>query len=456
MSQSNPSFDPSTFLSTIGPFNTTTNATDPPDFTFLVDPSWSTPGTEFRSPVAGAPAFEGLYTEWLNRTEFNGTPVPNGPNRPTDEITFADQFDTLIGQWSSTNIDPNNRKIFPSSWADFITQFRTFFGIPNQAATGGHTAISSTNLNSGPAWDGFLQEFKAIMQTDTDWTSLNSNTIAAEFVDSFSAFLKSYPFSPLNIPSVTGQTTGDLQNSREFINEWLHFNTVTAVIRTNTTTSGVLFNTLSGTSSSGFGSVPYTNLLSYEQAFKAFFPNSTDADFTATIQSFQNEVNSDPNNGGYFIPSQQFPRFFDEMKNRLLVQNASQGTIMAGGGPRLAILAQVFQTIIEMVTTIQRVTAISAQRLGFLTNYQQAYTNLISSIPTFLNGQPFSADDTGPINAQLQAFAQNLRSYEDLLTNNSKSLQSNVDGLNEAQNQQANLDTDLLQQMNSLLNTLMH
>lgn len=442
-----PSFDPSKFLGTIGPFNDETLTVDPSDFAYSVDPAYRlTTGLPFDASVSGTSEYDGLFAEWSTRTQFNGAPIPVG--QPNNFSTFATQFDRLVLHWSSTNVNPNDRLVFPRTWGDFITQFRTFFGIPQQAATGTSTAISNTNLNSGPAWDGFLARFKDVLKTDTDWLgSLSPSTVDAEFVDAFSGFLGSYPFSKQNVISTgSGIASGDLQNTKKFLNNWRHFITVTAVVDPNTTSiPEAPFTNLQG----------YTGLLSYKEAYKAFFPNSTDADFTAAIQAFQIEVNADQKNGGYFVPSQQYERFFDTIKNKLLVLNATQGTIMANGTPRLEILWQIFATILDMIQVIQKTTAISAQRLGFLTNYQKAYTELIAQIPTFLNGQPFTADETGPINSKLQAFAENLRSFRGIITDDSKSLQSSVNGLNESGNQQANLATDLLQQMSSLLSTIM-
>lgn len=418
---STPSFDPSQFLNQIGVYDPNTGSVTSSDFTFSVDPSTGTTGVPLTSNVANpiSADVQGLIDEWTTRTKFGDSP----PGTGTDYAAFQSQIAILLNKWSSTNVDPNDRLPFPQTWGDFITQFRKFFGIAN------------TNVNSGPAYNGFLTAFKAILKTDTDWASLNPNTVDAEFIDSFSGFLKSYP---LNSGLATNVQPAPIQFAG-FINNWRHFNTVTAVVDPNTTIANIT-------------PVDYSNLLSYKEAYKAFFPNSTDADFTLAMQTFQNEVNNDPNNGGYFVPSQQFARFFSEIKSKLLVLQAASATDYQ---PKLEIIWQVFATILEMIGIIQKVTAISAQRLSFLTNYQTAYTDLIAKIPTLLNNQPFDSDNTSQLNAKLQAFADSLRSYRGVVSDSSKSLQSSVNGLNESGTQQSNLASNILQQMNSLLSTIM-
>lgn len=426
MSSPAPSFNPQTFLDQVGSFN------------YVVDPSVDVSSQDQLTVVQlrSTPIYTGLMTEWKERTTFGGA---------DDNATFELQLDGLLSRMDAANTNPAERILFPNSWSNFLFSFRSYFGIGNNASLG----IDSSNPRSGPAFNGYLQSFETALQTGaspgqtfpatglgSDWSALGASEIQDQFVNSFGGFLAAYPFTPST--DNQGNVTYPPETTQTFLNNYLHFISVTAVNEAVTLAT----------------SPEYASLLTYQQAYKAFFPNSTQQDFDSALAAFADEVENDSADGGYFNPSQHFARFFTEIKNKFLVLLATQGTLQANKGVQLAILWQVFALITSMVQSIQKVTAISAQRLGYLTNLQQAYTNLINSIPTFLNGQPFSSDDTGPINAKNQAFAQNLRSYSDLVGSASKSLQSNVSALNDATNTQANLITSIIQQMSTLISAI--
>lgn len=416
-------------------YNSTNFVNNLPTFTYQVDTS--TTGT-FPAAIVGSPEYQGLLTEWQTRTQINGAAQPAVTATGSALTTqFQTEINQLYAAWDASNTDPSKRLVFPRNWSDFITQFRAYFGIPNNAGLG----INSSNPNSGPAFTGFFTTWRNTLKTDTDWSTIPAATISSEFVASFSGFLNNYPFTKSESPPNSGNFVYKAETLDVFIDNWRQFDTVTTVNTAATITDPA-------------NQPAYQGLLTYEQTYKAFFPNATSAEFNQALQSFISEVNTDQKNGGYFIPSQFFDRFFQEIKSKYLVFQATQGTLQANSGSKLSILMEVLKLVIEMITTIQNTTAITAQRLGYLTNFQQSYTQLIGSIPTFLNGQPYNAETTGPINSKMQAFAQNLQSYRDLLGSDSKTLQSNVNALNESANTQANLATDILQELTSLMTTI--
>lgn len=433
MSSPSTGFDPNTFLSQLDNYN------------FSVDPSaaaYGTSGDPADSPTA-APALKGLYQEWLFRTAVNSVALPTtaqagSPNEPNDALQFTAEMKKLFAAWDAGNqVDPSGRIIFPRTWGDFITEYRTFFGIYNNPGAAG-AGITSSNVLSGPAYVGFLTEFSKVVQLIPDFIPINAQTDFGqdEFVNSFGAFLSAYPFT--SAPDAHGNVSFTQQSLDLFIQNWRHFMTVTAV-NLNVTTSPSL-------STPG---ADYTKLITYEQAFKAFFPNASQQDFINEIESFVNEVDNDMQNGGYFLPSQLFERFFAEIKDKYLITKAVIGTVQANNVPKLDILWKVFALIVTMITSIQKVTAIEAQRIGFLTNYQKAYTELISAIPTFAAGHPF--DDPTSVNSQNQAWAESLRAFQGVVTDSSKGLQSSVNTLNQASQDQATVATNMLQQMQSIM-----
>jgi len=426
-----PSFDPKTFLNQLAHYDPNLVQDLPSLFTFQLDASEAS-GLPLNATIdSSSPEYAGLYSEWQARTKVGNTTTSG--NVTTTQFNF--EVNQLFKQLSAAQSDPAQRLVFPRTWDAFITQFRNYFGL-----------TANTDPRAGAAFDGFKNQFMAILQTGSptsDWNSLLSSDsvtadaqLTAAFTSSFDGFLNSYPFSK-KFDVSTGNVTFDQQNLSLFVNNWRHFLTVTATNESETNQAAA-----------------NAGLLNYEQVFKAFFPNSTQADFDAEMQRFVSEVTTDPQKGGYFIPSQHFSQFFDRMKNKYLVLQATMGSMQANAGPRLAILWQVFALVADMVQTIQKAAVVSAQRLGFYTSEQKVYTELISKIPSFTNGNPFNSDNTGAVNAKNQAFSETLRSLRDLIGDEAKSLQSNVNALNDSSNQQSSLITNILQQMQSLMSSI--
>ena len=136
---------------------------------------------------------------------------------------------------------------------------------------------------------------------------------------------------------------------------------------------------------------------------------------------------------------------------------------MAGNdGPRLAIIWKVFALVVSMIGVIQKVAGVYADRLQRLSQWDTAYTNLISNIPVFTvgDGSPFDggssteASKRQELNTKNQTLSQNLQGYRSLVESTEKGVQSKVNNLNDAVNSQADLGTSLLQQMQTILSSI--
>ena len=135
---------------------------------------------------------------------------------------------------------------------------------------------------------------------------------------------------------------------------------------------------------------------------------------------------------------------------------------MQNNGPRLAIIWKVFALVVSMIGVIQKVAAVYADRLTKLSQWDTAYTNLISDVPVFTLGDstPFSGDSSEDaterqeLNNKNQTLSQNLQGYRSLVENTEKGVQSKVNNLNDAVNAQADLGTSLLQQMQTILGSI--
>ena len=115
-----------------------------------------------------------------------------------------------------------------------------------------------------------------------------------------------------------------------------------------------------------------------------------------------------------------------------------------------------------MIAVIQQTAAAQAGNLNALTEWDQAYTSLIANIPVFTVGDtsPFSGNNSTAassrqeLNNLNQTLSQNLQGYRSLVENNEKGVQSNINNFNDDVNSQASLCTSILQEMQTILQTI--
>lgn len=121
-----------------------------------------------------------------------------------------------------------------------------------------------------------------------------------------------------------------------------------------------------------------------------------------------------------------------------------------------AILNRIFDLILRMVSTLQNLAASQANRLTFMSQWQASYTDAMSQVKTFVTGDPTfpHATDRDDANRLNSGFIQTLQNRQSVVSDNAKTLQSNVNQSNDAVNQQSNLGTAILQELGTLLGTI--
>lgn len=139
----------------------------------------------------------------------------------------------------------------------------------------------------------------------------------------------------------------------------------------------------------------------------------------------------------------------------------SGSSISSAGFEKTIRIDLVFELILTLISTLQRVAVAQAQRLQFLTSWQQAYTTLMNQVPIFTqNTSLFGGtsteksnlrDDENRVNS---SYTEQLRSLRSQISDDSKSLQSNLNQTNDGVTQQANLATSLLQELSTILSTI--
>jgi len=159
-----------------------------------------------------------------------------------------------------------------------------------------------------------------------------------------------------------------------------------------------------------------------------------------------------------------------------------------GSGRKLNILNSIFLLIVQMIGTLQNVAAAQSQRLTFLSTWTNAYVSLQNQLHSFYKGNGDYVDGGGAlnnntiispdfyqkgadsagcgsltqannvrdalnntINANLSQVIQNNRGQ---VSDTSKAMQSTVNATSDAVNQQSNMATTILQQLDSLLSAI--
>lgn len=135
-------------------------------------------------------------------------------------------------------------------------------------------------------------------------------------------------------------------------------------------------------------------------------------------------------------------------------------SLAPGKYTKTVILNRIFDLIIAMLQSLQSTAIAQANRLTFDTQWQTAYTNVMNQVHVFQKNSSDSSnlvgDDTdraglNQLNSQFTTALQNRRS---LISDDAKTLQSNVNQTNDAVNQQSTLGTSILQEISTMLSTI--
>lgn len=126
-------------------------------------------------------------------------------------------------------------------------------------------------------------------------------------------------------------------------------------------------------------------------------------------------------------------------------------------------LNSVMSLLVDMIKSMQSVAVAQANRLTVLVQWQQAYTNQMNSVHTFTasNGDAYvsSNDDSftnkrQALNTTNSTYTEQMRANNNLVADTAKGLQTNINATQDAVNQQSNMATSIIQQMNSILSAI--
>jgi hypothetical protein len=135
------------------------------------------------------------------------------------------------------------------------------------------------------------------------------------------------------------------------------------------------------------------------------------------------------------------------------------------------ILNKVFDLLVLMVNVLQKTAAAQANRLNFLTAYQQAYTAEMNQIHSFVaqNGDDsafggttklddasntFVAQQRDGLNSLNTTFTQEMQGNNGVISNDAKALQSVVNQTNDEVQSQTDMATSVLQTLSTILTSI--
>ena len=132
---------------------------------------------------------------------------------------------------------------------------------------------------------------------------------------------------------------------------------------------------------------------------------------------------------------------------------------------RAAIIGKVFDVLTKIIEILQKTAATQSDRLQLYTQWQKAYSSQLDQIPSFTaNNSAYSTVVTGSEDKQVGArddmnkitatFTQQIQGRQNIVSDDAKSLQTNVNQTSDAVNQQTNMATSLLEQLSTILGSI--
>lgn len=126
-------------------------------------------------------------------------------------------------------------------------------------------------------------------------------------------------------------------------------------------------------------------------------------------------------------------------------------------------LNRILKLLTATIQNLQSVAVQQANRLTFLTQWQKAYTDQMNGVHTFTvsNGDAYVSikdDEHSTLRQSLNQInsthIEQMRSNNNIIADTAKGLQTNINQTQDAVNQQSNMATSLIQQMNSILSSI--
>lgn len=122
---------------------------------------------------------------------------------------------------------------------------------------------------------------------------------------------------------------------------------------------------------------------------------------------------------------------------------------------------RIFDLLLRMIDVLQKVAVSQAEQLKFLNSWQRAYIDKMSEVHTFVgknsDASYISGSDTDSgtarqdLNQTNTTYTEQMRSSGQIAGDTAKAMQANISQTQDAVNQQSNMATSIIQQMNTIL-----
>lgn len=393
------------------------------------------------------PRPDGNSTYLYYTTNYSSNPFPTGPTYDFDP-TF--QYHDSSGNTTTTTIQPLTQSGVLSN------NVLSSFGVQ-----GGVTASLGVGFNASDLNFALYSDFTQHTNSGVGQEALNiiannpSLSIFDQVSNWFSTFLKDYATRP------QAKSLSDMI-------AWMGLNTATtAGIYTGSPLITFLENSTSTQNQTITGIPDSADFLRYQSIFTALFPTGTtitNKNFATTLSDFVNKQLVGSGAPGFFVPSQDFAPWTSYLQNIYFLGHpelqAAKDTLLKGmNADKVLILIQIYNIISSLLNTVQEVAQAQANRLIFLSQWQRAYTDLASKVPTFTAGHPLSDGQLGSeqrtaLNQQNSTYRGTISTFQSLVGDDSKALQSNLNQTNDAVNQQSNFGTSLIQELTTILGAI--
>lgn len=354
-----------------------------------------------------------------------------------------------VGQLSTFFSSYNTTNKLPSSYSSLYSALQTYgasLGITLSASSFDDVMLYEYIFwtNSDATANGIFDA----SQKSTDWSAISPTPTKADLMSQMKAFftdlLQYYPY----------ESSGSAGTYADFFENTSKSLTITAFL-----VRGSTLNSATNTDPD------VLNLAYYDRIYASLFPSGNFA--TRLNQFYQDQIAK----RGYFVPSLSLGDWATEMLedySRTLHGSPLVPTSLDSSNfDKTLILDRIFTLISSLVGTLQNIAAVQANRLVLLSNWQQAYTNSLSQLHTFLqtDGTFIANKTTGDNNARAYVRGQAndkvnaslrelLQSNRSIIGDTAKALQSNVNQTNDAVSQQANAAQAILQELTTLLGAI--
>ena len=151
------------------------------------------------------------------------------------------------------------------------------------------------------------------------------------------------------------------------------------------------------------------------------------------------------------------------------IQAQFVSSVGSGETHRTLVIDRILRLLILLIDVLQRITASQASRLTFLTQWQSAYTELLTEVPKFTRGDgtPVGSPNKGgpsqgekndwarsEANQHFEKITQIIQARRNTVQDEAKQLQTSLNSSQDAANQQTQIATALLQQLSTLLSQI--